>query len=176
MRPQTTKLIFSNTLFKKWRTDLPQTIDELAAHLVERGLATEKNLVPCTPEEVAQVRETQDVDRLPPLYEDFLMRMGRRAGGLLRGTSVFYPGIVKFAGEMRNLLRENKVEHLVVPGSILLGMHQGYELYWLEPGGQVHRYIETETDVHESWPGLLTFLLDEIERHLELRQRYNLRR
>ncbi|MGC7097223.1 hypothetical protein ACPZ19_21325 [Amycolatopsis lurida] len=151
---------------------MPETIEELAAHLVERGLATAETLEPCTPEEVAQVREAQGVEALPPVYEEFLLRMGRRAGDLLRGTSVFYPGIVELADEMRDLLRENKVEHLVVPGSILLGMHQGYQLYWLEPGGQVHQYEEMETEIMESWPSLLGFLSDETDRHLELRRRY----
>ncbi|AXB45016.1 SMI1/KNR4 family protein [Amycolatopsis albispora] len=127
--------------------------------------------MPCTEEEVARVR---GVGWLPQPYEDFLLRMGRRAGDLLRGTSVFYPGIVELADEMRDLVRENKVEHLIAPGSILLGMHQGYQLYWLEPGGRVHLYEEMETEVRESWPSLLAFLRAEAERHLELKARHNL--
>jgi hypothetical protein len=145
-----------------------ETIDDFAEQLISLGLATPDTIVPCSPDEVAEVLEAQHLDQLPEQYERFLLTMGRQAGELLRGTTVFYPAIVELVDEMCELVQDNNVTHLVKAGSVLAGMHQGYQLYWIEPGqpsGPVRMYVEGEKSVHESWPTWLDFLGTELERH-----------
>jgi hypothetical protein len=155
----------------------PSTIDELVEYLLSVGVATPDTLVPCSPAEVEEVREARRVDRLPPQYEQFLLAMGRRSGDLLRGTTFFYPGIVELADELLEVVEENNVEHLVKPGSVLLGMHQGVELYWMDddPSGTTYEANETGPNPTHTWPSLLDCLLFETERHLRIKEKIRLR-
>ena len=103
--------------------------------------------------------------------------MGRGAGELLRGTDFFYPSIVKLDDEMRETMLVCNVSHLVEPGSVLIGMHQGVELYLLTPGessGSVFLCIEYENEPRQNWPTLLDFLADEANSQLAIRRKYKL--
>ncbi|MDQ3785685.1 MAG: hypothetical protein M3422_00390 [Actinomycetota bacterium] len=144
---------------------------DLAASLIETGLAAEESIVGCTPEEVAEFRRVRGVAELPAQYEDFLTVMGRQAGDLLRGTDFFYPVILEVGEWGQEVFDENNMDHVYAPGSLVLGTHQGYIVYWMEPGqpsGPVRRYMETEEST-QSWPSLLEFLVAEQADHLELR-------
>ncbi|TDD36896.1 hypothetical protein E1288_41240 [Saccharopolyspora elongata] len=149
----------------------------MASLLISSNMATPENIVPCTPREVEEVHEATGVEQLPKQYEDFLLTMGRRAGHLLHGTDFFYPSIVELADEMRELLEECGVTHLVQPGSVLLGMHQGGELYWMEPGepsGAVFLYIENDDSPRRNWPSLRDFLITQTKEEQAIREKYNL--
>jgi hypothetical protein len=148
------------------------TIDDIVKYLAEHGLAGREDLVPCTLEEIEEIRTAQELDRLPPQYESFLRIMGRKAGSLLRGTSIFYPSMVKYLDEMREFPEENEFADLVVPGSVLLGMHQGYVLYWLEPGdlsGATHAREELPDPDAQRWPTFFDFLRHEAEAVVKMR-------
>ena len=141
---------------------MPETMTELVDLLVSYELATPATILSCSPDQVEEIRVAQGVDRLLPQYEEFLLTMGRRAGDLLLGTDFFSPFVVELIDEMRELLADNLVEHLVRPGSVLVGMHQGYELYWLEPGdpsGPLYYYTEGKDAPIRDWPTLLDFLV-----------------
>lgn len=143
---------------------MPEDMDELVDHLRGCGMADSDTVIACTRAEVDEVRADIGVEKLPAHYEQFLLRMGRRAGELLRGTDFFYPAILGLSADGREFLEENGVAHLLAPGSIIIGMHQGYQLYWMDPGepsGQVHFYTENSDDIAESWPSLLEFLVAE---------------
>jgi hypothetical protein len=140
---------------------VPDTVEGLAELLVSYGMAGPGTVLPCTSEEVEEVRRAQGVERLPAQYTEFLLTMGRRAGELLRGTDFFYPGVVEFARDMREMIVENAAGHLVRPGSVFVGMHQGYQLFWLEPGdpsGPLYWYNEGEETPRRTWPTLLDSL------------------
>ncbi|WAL63062.1 hypothetical protein ORV05_18660 [Amycolatopsis cynarae] len=150
---------------------MPETMEELAARLVSLGWATRKTLVGCSPEEVDEVRRVQQVERLPSQYEQFLLTMGKRAGVFLRGSSFFYREIVEIADEVSDFLEESNVTHLMSPGSVFVGMHQGYELYWLEPGqpsGRLNFHLEGEEVIRRSWPTLLDFLAGKVEEEKQI--------
>ncbi|RZQ60747.1 SMI1/KNR4 family protein [Amycolatopsis suaedae] len=140
-------------------------IDQLATWLLAEGRAVPDTLVPCTPAEIDEVREAQQI-RLPAEYERFLGTMGRRAGNLLRGTDVFYPAIVELADEFRAAADEFGV----ASGSVLLGMHQGYVLYWLDVDGRVCSFTEGDSEAGPTWPSLPGFLADQAGAELRLLQ------
>lgn len=148
---------------------MSELMSDLVERLISSGLATRETVVGCTPEEVAEIRADHGVDRLPEQYEEFLLLMGRGAGELLRGTDFFYPGIRGLDDDGRELLEENDAAHLLPEGAIVVGMHQGYELYWLAPSGALSWYVEAETEVSRTWPSLADFLAAQIEAQQRLK-------
>jgi hypothetical protein len=149
---------------------MTDTAARLADTLVEYGLATPDTIRPCTPAEVAEVGADHGVPKLPAQYDEFLRVMGRRAGDLLRGTDFFYPDILGLDQDGKDLLQENDASQLLPAGALVIGMHQGYELYWLSASGEVSWYKEGQEDVHRTWPTLLTFLASQAEAQLEARR------
>ncbi|TDQ00957.1 hypothetical protein [Labedaea rhizosphaerae] len=139
------------------------TVGELADYLVARGIATPQTLVGCTPDEVAEVRVAQRVDALPEQYEQFLLRMGRKTGDLMRGTDLRYPKVVELADEMHELVEELGWGSFIVPGSTMVAMHGGYQLYWVEPGGAAHLAEEMKENPVRSWPSLVDCLVFEAD-------------
>jgi hypothetical protein len=137
---------------------MPNTMTQFAATLLDLGLATADTLRPCTPEEVDEVRADQGVAQLPTQYEEFLLAMGRQAGELLRGTDFFYASILGLPKDGRELLADNDASHLLPRDALVVGMHQGYELYWLSPSGELSWCKKGRQDVHRVWPTLLDFL------------------
>lgn len=139
-------------------------------YLIRRGMATRQTIVGCTQAEIGEVCRVQGVDSLPQQYELFLLLAGRRAGQFLRGTDFYFPDQAdeEFVAHAHELLTENKVSHLMKPGSVVMGMHQGYQIYWIEPVGAVNFYSETETSVRRTWTTLAEFLFNEAEREANL--------
>jgi hypothetical protein len=136
---------------------------DLAGSLIESGLATAESIVGCTPDELAEFRRVRGVAALPAQYGEFLTVMGREAGDLLRGTDFFYPVILEVGEWGQEVFDDNDMGHLFVPGSLVLGTHQGYIVFWLEPGqpsGPVHQYKEGDKSA-QTWPSLLEFLVSE---------------
>lgn len=145
------------------------TIEEFAEFLVARGIATPETLVGCTPDEVEQVRVAQRVDVLPEQYEQFLLRMGRKTGDLLRGTDLRYPKVVELADEMHELVEELGWASIIAPGSTMVAMHGGYALYWVEPGGAAHMAEEMKDNPVRDWPSFVDCLVYEAQVLLEAR-------
>lgn len=52
----------------------------------------------CSQEELNQIKKSQNVERLPKLYEHFMLRFGRNSGGLLSGVEYEYrfPHVLEF--------------------------------------------------------------------------------
>jgi hypothetical protein len=149
---------------------MTDTMVRLADTLVAFGLASTDTILPCTPAEVAEVSVDHGLSGLPVQYDEFLRIMGRQAGDLLRGTDFFYPGILGLDGCGKELLEENDAVHLLPAGAIVIGMHQGYQLYWLSASGEVSWYTEGRRDIHRRWPTLLAFLTSQADAHLEARR------
>jgi hypothetical protein len=153
---------------------MPETIEELVEYLISIGLATPDTIQPCSPPDVEEIRRVQGVN-LPTQYEQFLRTMGRRAGDLLRGTDFFYPGVIRYFDEVREFIVENGITHLVRPDAVLVGMHQGAELYWLDqgdPSGPMHWYQEGAEAPKMSWPTLLDGLIWNAKDQVRLKEKY----
>ncbi|MEO8612962.1 MAG: hypothetical protein ABI690_34030 [Chloroflexota bacterium] len=79
--------------------------------LVERlasSAAYEGTLEGCSEDEIDEIRETQGVKRLPRMYREFLLHMGRHTGGLegYLGFEITYPGVCEFKRMSFDLLRQ----------------------------------------------------------------------
>ena len=63
---------------------------------------------------------------------------------------------------------------LIKPNSVLVGMHQGAELYWLEqgdPSGPLYWYQEGADAPREVWPTLLDGLVWNAQNQVRIRER-----
>jgi hypothetical protein len=131
-------------------------LEDVVAHLISTRLATAEQIVPCTAAEIEELRTGWG--GLLPEYERFLETMGRGAGGLLTGTDFFYPDTLDIHDIGMEILRDDDKLDLFPAGATVIGLHQGYQLYWLEPDGAVRHYTE-ERGIIGNWPSLEAFLL-----------------
>ncbi|VVJ15377.1 Uncharacterised protein [Amycolatopsis camponoti] len=138
-------------------------IEEIASVLRERYGHGE--VVGISPDEVEEVRVRQGVEELPLEYRRFLALMGRRAGGMLVGTDIFYPAILPLKDSLDDF---PVVRDLIssVPGSLVLGMHQGYQVYVVTDVGssdpKVLMYEEDEDAPVSEWDSFTDFLRSEM--------------
>ncbi|MFE7854100.1 SMI1/KNR4 family protein [Streptomyces sp. NPDC057403] len=126
-------------------------------------------------EEIESVRVDQHIESLPMYYEEFLRNMGRCAGQFLIGTDAFYPEMIGIKHDALELLAENGASHLIAENAIVFAMHQGYQVYWLEPSGSddppVAMYQEGSAELHTRWDSFSEFLADQSSRDLALAAR-----
>ena len=123
-----------------------------------------------TNNEIREIQADQGVETLPAYYWEFLRRMGRCAGKLLIGTDAFYPALLGMKRDVLELLRENAASQLIDDKAVVIGMHQGYQAYWLETAHednpQVYLYQEGCSGFLKNWPSFSAFLLDQSKRDL----------
>jgi hypothetical protein len=123
-----------------------------------------------TDDEIQEIQADQGLAALPACYREFLRRMGRCAGQFLIGTDAFYPALLGIKADVLELLRENAVSHLIGDDAVVIGMHQGYQAYWLETASEddpaVYLYQEGETGISKKWASFSAFLLDQSTRDL----------
>jgi hypothetical protein len=138
-------------------------IDEIVKLLQDRYGSGE--VVGLSQGEVEEVRVSQGVEELPLEYRRFLGLMGRRAGGMLAGTDLFYPAILA----MKNSLDDFPVVRDLVAStsdSLILGMHQGYQVYVVtdvsSSNPKVLMYEEDEDDPVSEWESFTDFLRAEV--------------
>lgn len=63
--------------------------------LIANELAEPKQLNGCTKDEIQQLKTRQKVTRLPKIYEDFMLMMGKSAGPFLfRGEDYVYDQVL----------------------------------------------------------------------------------
>ncbi|WP_422753327.1 SMI1/KNR4 family protein [Micromonospora sp. WMMD708] len=87
---------------------------------------------------------------LPARYREFLSLMGREAGGLLRGTDAFFPGILDLQDRIAEFVLEDEVLTGVPSDAVAFAMHQGYQVYWMRDGSDDPPvWLWTENDF---WP------------------------
>ncbi|MBW8482282.1 SMI1/KNR4 family protein [Actinomadura parmotrematis] len=115
--------------------------------------------------EVLEVMRDQDLDRIPGSYHDFLLLMGRGAGGLLRGTDAFYPQIIGLKEDSLEIARGGS--GVSIPANALVfAMHQGYQVYWMvdlvKENPRVYMYQEGDTSITREWPSFVDLLMDEL--------------
>jgi hypothetical protein len=91
------------------------------ASLVEPG-----SLEGCTPEEIGQI-EAKFHFQLPAIYEEFLARMGRRAGRFLRGSDYPFPAPRNLRHDAETLLEESDSGFKLDEKDFVFMGHQGYQ-------------------------------------------------
>lgn len=107
-------------------------------------------LVPCSEEEVHTLKK-QLGQTLPVAYQEFLLLMGRRAGGLLKGTNWLYEDLEFIQEDALDLMRRDRFPVLLPPDAFVFLMHHGYQFMFfrLTEGDDppVYYYIESDDEI-----------------------------
>ena len=82
----------------------------------------------CTLSEIQEICNIQGVKRLPALYEQFLLKMRRRAGYLFGGSEVFYTSLTQsnFKDLAQVMLRKEGVNFPLSEETFVFLWHQNY--------------------------------------------------
>ncbi|GAA4434020.1 SMI1/KNR4 family protein [Bremerella cremea] len=145
------------------------SIDEIAAVLVDRGVASKRNLVGCLPSEIEAIENDVGLP-LPDAYREFLARMGREMGDFYRGTDMTYRWLPGMTQAARELVQEDESDIELPADAIAFAMHQGYQFmfiraseggdppvyYYMEMSGEFIRKADHLTeflfrDAHDNW-------------------------
>lgn len=106
--------------------------------------------VPCSKEEV-QALENQLGQTLPAAYREFLLLMGRKAGGLFWGTNWLYEDLELMQEDAVELMRHDKFPVILPPDAFVFLMHQRYQFMFfrLTEGDDppVYYYIESDDEI-----------------------------
>ena len=103
---------------------------------IKREFATSSGIAPedivgCSDEEVRGLEDRFGV-HVPAAYREWLLWMGHRAGGFLRGTDVFYdsdlPSLKEGALE---LFHENEMDGALPADALVFYLHQGYVVQFM---------------------------------------------
>lgn len=118
------------------------TMLDLAHFLIAQNIARPEDIRGCSEEQIAEVTASSQGFPLPSDYLEFLKTMGRGAGRLFRGTSMFYPIPIE-CREYAREFAEDDDPGLELEGRFFFGHHQGYQFYFLQRGtAEVFMYTE----------------------------------
>jgi SMI1-KNR4 cell-wall len=101
-------------------------VEKAIAALTEAGMASPGALKGCTPEEIGQI-EARFHLQLPPIYKEFLARMGKAGGQFLVGSDYLFPALLHLREDAEVFLEESGVAFRLDPSDFVFVGHQGYE-------------------------------------------------
>jgi SMI1-KNR4 cell-wall len=145
-------------------------IDRLVAALLSSGLALPVEITGCSDEEIALIEKDQNI-KVPRLYRDFLLRIGRGAGRLLEGSDAFFPAIIGLRKAALDLLAANSECFGLPENALVFLMHQGYLFLCLltavgDEDPPVLTYEEGAGVLEQRWPHFSDFLQQALSDHL----------
>jgi hypothetical protein len=125
--------------------DTGRDIDQLSIALVESGWATTHDIIGCSETEVGEVLGLTQF-RPPDDYLNFMKKMGRQAGRLFRGKTVFFPKMLE-SPEVAAEIGNDPQESLALDNRFFFGHHQGYIVYFFQKNcPAVYSYEERQSD------------------------------
>jgi hypothetical protein len=107
------------------------SIKEFRGYLVSEGLAKSENFTGCTEEEIQHLMDVQQVEKIPKLYYDFLILMGKRPYPLMVGTDWSYKHLLEIKEWSIELIQEEGEDPSLLDDALVIAMHQGYMMYYI---------------------------------------------
>ena len=128
----------------------------------------------CSKGEIRRIEEIYDF-RLPEIYREFLLKMGRGAGDFYRGTDMFYgQEITEFNSYLREILEDDKSEFTLPGNAFVFAHHQGYIYYFFYvtegENPAVYGYMEGDLLPRKIDESFSEFLLSSLKEQQELRE------
>lgn len=140
-----------------------QWLPELMAELEHLDAARPDEMQGCSAEELDQIRAECPFEPVPADYLAFMARLGRSASNLFRGSDLHFPaclGTREYAQECR----ETEDPQVPVGQNFFFGHHQGYVLYYFQPGDErVWTYILEEGPKSASTAGFRSFVAEHLD-------------
>jgi hypothetical protein len=114
-------------------------IEDIKRKLIKLKIVLPQEFVGCTPDQIEEIKLSQNVTRLPAVYEDFLLTMGRGKGWYIGCRYEFlYPWLIKAKEEALESLREYHAPMPLPKDAFVFFIHdQGYEFYFFHTGNHL---------------------------------------
>jgi hypothetical protein len=141
-------------------------VEEFAGRLESAGLIPAGLRPGCTPGEIDEIMQAQQVATLPALYRDFLTTVGRNPTsiGLMVGSDWSARDLLTLKQDAEGLLAGDRVDAAFLAGSMVIQMHQGYAFLYLPAESMnvdnppVWTYSEEELTPHGAYRSFTDFL------------------
>lgn len=148
---------------------IENAVEKAMMLLVDENLVSAQTFVGCTTEEIASLERLHRV-RLPKVYREFLLKMGKSAGSFLQGTDFLFKDLRRLREQAEILLSDTASPLKLNESDFVFAVHQGYQFLFFPIGGSedpaVFHYEEGDEsaarvfDHFSDW--LLTAVQDEI--------------
>ena len=136
-------------------------------------IARKDELRGCSDREIAQLELDLGI-QLPCVYREFLLRMGRSAGGLFVGSDAFFPKLRRLQTWASEMLSEVKSPFILPTDAFVILMHQGYVCFFIRTmdgdDPPVYRILERDTQATLVSATFSAFLLDMIRECCEMKK------
>ncbi|MBK7840679.1 MAG: SMI1/KNR4 family protein [Candidatus Obscuribacter sp.] len=143
-------------------------VDNLAARLVETGIATMETINGCSEEELLDIEQFYSL-KLPEAYKDYMRKFGKASGDFLGECGIYYPNILKNRRRATTLLNNNNTDYKLKCSDFVFITRYGYQFYFFDtanknPNPPVFRYTENRDQpmlLADSFEAAITMAADE---------------
>jgi hypothetical protein len=144
-----------------------RSIEHVLGRLLGSGLASSTTVRGCTESEVAVVESRLDL-RLPAVYRDFLLTMGRAAGEFLVGSDYSFPKLLTFRDAAAKLLHRWNSLFALSSAAVVFLFHQGHTFLFFDTQANlddppVFMFTETESGVQQVFDSFSAWLIAALE-------------
>ena len=112
-----------------------QLMKSLSHRLIRAGLAQQSEIKGCSSAEIAEITEHAGRE-LPEVYKAFLRQMGKGAGWFFRGTTFFYPELLRARRGALELLQDDGEPFRLSEFEFVFSEHQGYQFMYFPLGDE----------------------------------------
>ena len=148
-------------------------LDKVKARVEELHIIRVEKMILCTEQEIRAL-EQKIGSSLPVAYQEFLLWMSRRSGGLLRGENWLYEHLEDIQLDAIELMRRDGFPVTLPADAFVFLMHEGYHFAFFRTSEgddpPVYEYIETDAEIalKISSSHYSDFLLDVFEQEAKL--------
>ena len=103
-------------------------VDEFIKQMENLKVLHRDSIEGCTTDEIAQLKKIQNIGKLPPLYVEFLSKLGKKAGAFGVGSDMFYPVLLELKEEAIYILDEEA--GLIPNDAFVFYIHHGYIVWY----------------------------------------------
>ena len=107
-------------------------VEKAITRLAAAGLVNPGAVKGCNAEEIRQV-EAKFRLQLPPIYKEFLLRMGKAAGKFLIGSDYLFPAPMRLRDDAEDFLQDSSSGFRLDENDFVFMGHQGYEFLFFRP-------------------------------------------
>ncbi|MCU0463151.1 MAG: hypothetical protein MUF38_01135 [Anaerolineae bacterium] len=122
-----------NTLGGKTMDNSFSVVDWMIKELIAIDALKPARLSGCTTEEIQQIMDGQGVQKLPPIYEYFLRKMGKKSGIFMSDKQLYFPDLVTLKDDATEILRNQYMKEFIFePNMFVFWLTPMLEIMWFE--------------------------------------------
>lgn len=107
-------------------------VDWMIKELIAIDALKPARLSGCTTEEIQQIMDGQGVQKLPPIYEYFLRKMGKKSGVFMNYKHIYFPDLVTLKDEATIILKRHYDKAFVFEPNTFVFWINDVEIMWFE--------------------------------------------